>query len=257
MISKLIKITFAVSLIIINPEYYSIAEDTVPDENKNADDTASVQQAFDRDRELLKQLMAQSQQRLPDPEVKDLEFEVGDNPIEGSSSAKLIMVQFSDYSCSHCALYTKETYPEILKNYINTGKLRYVVIDYPLPDNLPAVRASEAAHCASDQGKFWEMHEEIYYEQASLDDVNSIASSINLDMKSFKACMESKKYEAVVNGNIELATKLAIPSVPGFIIARIDPENPRKVKGISYIRGAKPFEYFQTEIDKVLAGSAK
>ena len=251
---KLIKMTIAVFLIIFSLQCNTFAEETVPDENKKDNNSTSVQEAFDRDRELLKQLMVQSQQRLPDPGIKDLEFEIANNPIEGSSSAKLIMVQFSDYSCSHCALFTKETYPEILKNYINTGKLRYVVIDYPLPENLPAVRASEAAHCASEQGKYWEMHEEIYYEQASLDDINYMASLVNLDMKSFNACMESKKYEAVVNENIELGTKLKIPSVPNFIITRIDPEKPGKVKGISYIRGAKSYEYFQQEIDKALSG---
>ena len=253
MYSKLVKLVITIFLIIFSLQYYTPAEETAPDQNNKTNGLTVEQEAVNRDRELLKKLMLQSQQRLPDPEVKDMEFEVGDNPIEGSTSAKLIIVQFSDYSCPHCARYVKEIYPEVLKKYISTGKLRYVVVDFPLPGDLPATRAAEAAHCASDQGKFWEMHEEIMYDQESLDDVNSMAASVNLDMDKFKECMESKKYAALVNDNISLGTKLKIPSVPGFIIGKVDPANPKKVKGISYIRGAKPFAYFQQEIDKALA----
>lgn len=249
--SKYVRWTVAIFLIIFGLQYNIFAEDSASDKNKETDDSNSVQEAINRDKELLNKLMMQT--RTPDPEVKDVEFEIGDNPIEGSSSARLIMVQFSDYTCHHCALYTKETYPEILKNYVNTGKLRYVVIDYPLPDNLPAVKAAEAVHCASEQGKFQELHEEVMLEQESLDDINSVASFINLDMDKFKECMESRKYAGMVDENIALGTKLEIPSVPNFIIAEIDPEDHKKVKGISYIRGAKPYAYFQQEIDKALA----
>lgn len=251
MCRKIVKLTVTLLLIMLSLQYYTTAEDSESGETKKTIDSKSVQEAVNRDMELLNKLMMQT--RSPDPEVKDIEFEIGDNNIEGSSSARLIMVQFSDYTCHHCALYTKETYPDILNSYVNTGKLRYVVIDYPLPGNLPAIRGAEAVHCASEQGKFQEMHEEIMRDQESLDDLNSIASFVDLDMDKFNECMESRKYEPVVNENIELGIKLKIPSVPNFIIAKIDPENPAKVSGISYIRGAKSFDYFKGEIDKALA----
>ena len=250
---KSLKLVVAIFLIILSLQYNSIAEDIESDEGKKTDDSASVQNAINKDSELLNKLMAQSQYITPDPEIKDVEFDIGGNEIEGSSSAKLIMVQFSDYTCSHCALYTMETYPEILKNYVDTGKLSYVIVDYPLPGNIPATSAAEAVHCASDQGKFREMHEIIMSQRESLGDLNPLASFIDLDMGKFKACMESKKYEAAVNKNIELGMSLKIPSVPNFIIARVDPKNPEKVKGITYIRGAKPYAYFKQEIDKALA----
>ncbi len=257
MCSKFVKLSLAMLLIMFSLQYYSFAEDAAPDGNLKTGDSASVQEAINKDSELLKQLMAQNQQRPPDPEIKGVEFEVGDNEIEGSDSARLIMVQFSDYTCYHCGLYTKKTYPEILKNYVNTGKMRYVVVDYPLPGDTPATRAAEAVHCASEQDKFREMHEVIMYQQESIDDIDSLASFVDLDMDKFKACMESKKYEDVVNENIGIGIKLEIPSVPNFIIARIDKENPKKVRGITYIRGAKPYTYFQQEIDKALAGLEK
>ena len=253
MCSKLVKSAIALFLLMFSLQCSTLGEDAVPGEIKKTDDSASLQEAINKDSELLKKLMAQSQHRTPDPEIKGVEFEIGDNEIEGSSSARLIMVQFSDYTCHHCSLYTKDTYPEILKNYVDTGKLRYVIVDYPLPGNIPATAAAEAVHCASDQGKFRDMHEIIMSQQESLNDLNSLASFIDLDMDKFKSCMESKKYEAVVNENIEIGVNLKIPSVPNFIIARVDPENPAKVTGISYIRGAKPYAYFKHEIDSALA----
>ena len=255
MCAKLVKSAIALMLIIFSLQYIALAEEASTDKNKKTDELTVEQEAAKRDSELIQKLMLQSQQtRSPDPEVKDVEFDVGNNPILGSDTARLIIVQFSDYSCPHCALFTKETYPEIVKNYIDTGKVRYVIVDYPLPGDTPATRAAEAAHCASDQGKFWEMHEEIMDEQQQLLDINNLAASIHLEMGKFRECMESRKYSGLVNENIALGSKLEIPSVPNFIIAEIDPEDHKKVKGISYIRGAKPYAYFQQEIDRALAG---
>lgn len=234
------------------------AEGQTSDKKNNIEENSAVQDAINKDRELINQLMLQNQPpTAPDPIVKDMEIEIGGNQVMGLETARLIMVQFSDYSCSHCAFHTKETLPDIQKHYIDTGKLRYIIIDYPLQSDLHSVAASEAAHCASDQGKFWEMHEEIMFNQTKIADINSIASSINLDMPDFKVCMEIKKYADTVIKNITLADKLRIPTVPGFILGVIDPTNPEKVKGITYIRGAKPFAIFQEAIEKALADLKK
>jgi predicted DsbA family dithiol-disulfide isomerase len=90
-----------------------------------------------------------------------------------------------------------------------------------------------------------------------INDLNSIASSLGLDMKKFKSCMETKKYSNKVASNISLSNKLNIFAAPGFVIASSDPGNPQKVKGIDFIPGAMPFAHFQKEIDQALAGLAK
>ncbi len=234
------------------------AEEQVSQDKNDGVESSSVQEAINRDRELINKLMPQNQPpRQPDPIVKDVEFEIMGNQVMGSETARLIIVQFSDYSCSHCAFFTKVILPDIQKNYIDTGKLRFTVIDYPFPGNLPAVTAAEAAHCASDQGKFWEMHEEIMFDQEKIEDIYGIASVINLNMPDFRVCMEIKKYADTVIKNITLADKLAIPTVPGFIIGRVDSDNPQKVKGISFIRGAKPYDIFKEAIEKALVDLAK
>ena len=91
--------------------------------------------------------------------IKDVEFDIGDNPVLGSESAKLIMVEFTDYQCPFCGRYTRETFPQLKERYIDKGMLRYAVIDQPLPIHPEAAKAAEASHCAEDQGKFWEIHE--------------------------------------------------------------------------------------------------
>ncbi|NLD39587.1 MAG: thioredoxin domain-containing protein [Desulfatiglans sp.] len=230
------------------------AAEQATEKKKNGMESSSVQEAINKDKEMINMIMQQNQPpRQPDPIVKDVEFDIAGNQVMGSNKARLIIVQFSDYSCSHCSFHTRETLPDIQKHFIDTGKLRYVVIDYPLLSDLPSVTASEAAHCASDQGKFWEMHEELMFNQTKMADIKGIASSINLDMPDFRVCMEIKKHADTVTKNVALADKLRIPSVPGFILGKVDPENPEKVKGATYIRGAKPFAIFQDAIEKTLA----
>ena len=189
--------------------------------------------------------------------VRDVEFELGDNPEKGSESAPLVIVEFSDYQCSFCARHLKETYPEIYKKYIKTGKLRYALIDNPLPFHNMASEAAEAAHCADEQGRFWEMHDKMMSDPESVNDLNALASSLDLDMQKFESCMDEKKYVGKVASNLSLAKKLNILAAPGFVIAASNPDNPQKVKGISFILGALPFTQFQKEIDQALAGFSK
>jgi protein-disulfide isomerase len=255
---RLVRVAAAIFLIVSGVTPAVFAEEQASKNKNDGVESSSEQEAINRDRELINKLMSQNQPpRQPDPIVKDVELDIGDNQVMGKDTTRLIMVQFSDYSCSHCAFFTKEILPEIQKNYIDTGKLRFVVIDYPILGNISATRAAEAAHCASDQGKFWEMHEEIMFDQAKIEDINGIASSVNLDMSDFKVCMEIKKYADAVIKNVALADKIGIPTVPGFILGVIDPGNPEKVKGISFIRGAKPFTVFQEEIEKALVELAR
>jgi protein-disulfide isomerase len=120
-----------------------------------------------------------------------------------------------------------------------------------------AVRTAEAAHCADEQGRFWEMHDKMMSDPESVNDLNAIASSLDLDMQKFGSCMDEKKYAGKVDSNLSLAKKLNILAAPGFVIAASNPDNPQKVKGIFFILGAVPFAQFQKEIDQALAGLSK
>jgi protein-disulfide isomerase len=106
------------------------------------------QKALQEDIKLIKDLLTQGNKPLqkpppPQANVRDVVFELGNNPGKGSESASLVIVEFSDYQCSFCAKHVKETFPEIYKKYIKTGKLRYVIFDNPLPFHNMASKAAE------------------------------------------------------------------------------------------------------------------
>ena len=135
---------------------------------------------------------------------------------------------------------------------IDKGKIRYTTIDQPLPIHPEAAKAAEASHCAEDQGKFWEIHEEMMAKQDNMKDLSSYAKTLALNIGQFEDCLNSGKYRDTVRKDIELANKLGVNGVPGFIIGTVDKNDPRKVTGISMIRGAMPFGNFQQEIDLAL-----
>lgn len=260
--NKLRKFVLAMLLLIFSGQHVVFAQEAMTDLKKEIEELKQGQKAMRMELKIIKNILLQGQRpaQRPDPpkiNVRDVEFELGNNPIKGNDSAPLIIVEFTDYQCNFCARHTKETYPEIYKEYINTGKLRYAIIDNPLPFHKMAPKAAEAAHCANEQGNFWKMHDKMMFNPETVNDLNALASSLDLDMPEFESCMDEKKYADKVASNISLAKKLNILSVPGFVIASSDPDDPQKVKGISYIRGAMPFTQFQQEIDQALTSLSK
>ena len=147
----------------------------------------------------------------------------------------------------------RDTYPQIDKEYIKTGKVRYALLDLPLERiHKLAFKASEATYCAKDQGKYWEMHSRIFENQKKLEPWSGHAEALGLDVATFNSCMESSKHAAAIRADMKEASKVGITGTPGFVLARTDPKDPTKVTGISFLRGAQPFAAFKTAIDKEL-----
>ncbi len=94
--------------------------------------------------------------------------EIGKSPVLGDKNAKVTIIEFSDYECPFCGRHYQQTYPQIKKNYIDTGKVKMSFKDFPLSFHQSAQKAAEAARCAGDQGKYWEMHDKLYSNQESL-----------------------------------------------------------------------------------------
>lgn len=87
--------------------------------------------------------------------------------IRGDINAPVIIVEYSDFQCPFCRMFFSQTLPDLLKTYVDTGKARLVYRQFPLFSIHPmAEKSAEATECASDQGKFWEMHDAIFTEQA-------------------------------------------------------------------------------------------
>jgi protein-disulfide isomerase len=117
-----------------------------------------------------------------------------------------------------------------------------------------AFKAAEASQCAREQGKFWEIHDSMMADQKTLDAPESYAESIHLDVAQFKTCMNSDKYADAIRRDMALAAKLGVSGTPSFLLARADPDNPSKVKGLQLLRGARPFAAFKQVLDQVLKG---
>ena len=117
-----------------------------------------------------------------------------------------------------------------------------------------AFDAAKAVRCAGDQGKFWEMHERLFANQQTLDQWNTHAEALGLKVPEFEQCMKSDKHDEAIRADSKEAQKAGLSGTPSFLLAVTDPKDPKKVKGVTHIIGAQPFERFKSEIEKALSG---
>jgi protein-disulfide isomerase len=184
------------------------------------------------------------------------EIGIGERPILGSDSAKLIMVQFSNYQCSFCGQYVREAFPAIKEQYIDTGKIRYALVDYPFEHFRYSEKAAQAVRCGGDQGKYWEIHDLMMRNQDLLYDLDYFAETLGLDVVEFRSCLDTEKYRDAVKKDIDLSLELKVSGVPTFFIGIItDPENPQTFQFFSKFSGAWPFEYYQQYLDAAIAAN--
>ncbi len=118
-----------------------------------------------------------------------------------------------------------------------------------------AFKAAEATHCAEEQGKFWEMHDRLFANQRALEPWSGHAEALGLDVTKFDECMSTERTAAGIRKDMAEATKAGATGTPSFVLGTTDPNDPTKVKGLSFIRGAQPFANFKSVIDKALGDS--
>jgi len=175
-------------------------------------------------------------------------------PHQRSTSAHVIVIDFSDLQCMLCDRFVKATEPQINSTYVQTDKVAIVFEHLPNRgfDSLPAALA---AQCTNEQGKFWEYHNLLYKNQgpidsgwASKDNLKKFASQIpGLDIQKFNSCFESQKYKPLIENNLALAHSEGFTQTPSFIIVKSDGSDPQQ------LLGPQPFPEFKALIDKELA----
>jgi len=137
---------------------------------------------------------------------------------------------------------------------VETGKIRYALLDLPLESiHKQAFKASEATHCAGDQGKYWEMHHRLFENQRALEPWSGHAEAVGLDVGQFDQCMESGKHSKAIRAAMKEASKVGITGTPGFVIGVTDQTDPNKVKGLTFLRGAQAFPAFKAQLDQALS----
>lgn len=213
------------------------------------------QEAIHKDLEEIKTLL-KSAPRGNQPEAfKPIEVSLEGAPIMGSPVAKVTLVEFTDYQCPFCARHFKNTSPQIIKDYVDQGKVRYAQREFPLTNIHPqAAKASEAALCAGEQGKYWEMHDVLFSDQKKLAEADLVAhaDALGLSKNHFLPCLQSGKFAKRVEQDLAFGAKAGIRGTPSFLIGLTDPENLDKFTATQYIRGAQAYTAFQAAIDKLL-----
>ncbi len=171
------------------------------------------------------------------PKVEVVE---GDAPGIGPKNAPIRVVEFTDYQCPFCGK-ARDAVNQILKEY--KGKVRYVIKDFPLSFHKDAFKAHEAAHCAGDQDKYWEMNKKLFGNQREIQeaDLKKYAGEIKLEMKKFEECLSSGKYASLVQKSLQEGQSVGVSGTPAFFI------NGRMISG------ARPFESFKEIIDDELS----
>jgi protein-disulfide isomerase len=180
---------------------------------------------------------------------------VGASPYQGKANATITLIEYSDYQCPYCARHYRDSMPTLVEEYIDTGKLKYVMRENPLMSIHPnAMNASMAALCANDQGKYWEMHNIMFDNQRelSVDNLKVYAGDIGLDTAGFNDCLDSKKYRKQVNGDLASGAKLGVRGTPAFALGLTDKDDPDKANMTVLLKGARPLASFKQELEKLL-----
>ena len=205
--------------------------------------------------DLTNKLIRPRPNRMAAQDFDAVALSVADHPFKGQADAPLTLVEYSDYQCPFCRRHAGSTLGELVKSYVDPGNLKYVMKEFPISSIHPeAQKASEAALCAMDQGKYWEMHDVLFANQRQLQIENLLAFGKNLGLEeaTYKDCLESGKYEEWVKADFAEGSKLGIRGTPTFLLGVTDPEDPTRFTATKILRGALPFASFKEAIDGML-----
>ncbi len=196
-------------------------------------------------------------EQLPSANAR-AEVDIDDDAILGEKDAPVTIIEFSDYQCPFCRKFWTETFPLIKKEYIDTGKARFVYRDFPLDSIHPAATpAAIAAECVREKGKdaaYWKMHNKIFSEGNILDSgsengpVTKTAQFGNAELKKWakdigydiSGCLDSNKYANEVQGDLTDGSSAGVQGTPAFFING------------KILSGAQPFAAFKQAIDAEL-----
>jgi len=177
----------------------------------------------------------------PSPSV-DMKALLDDDPVLGDKDAPVTIIEWSDYECPFCGRFYQQTLPSIKDEYIKTGKVKLVYRDFPLSFHPNAQKAAEAAECAGEQKKYWEMHDLLFENgvQGGVTGFKQYAKQLGLNTGEFNECLDSGKMASEVQKDMADGTAAGIQGTPGFIING------------KLVSGAQPFAVFKQVIDAEL-----
>jgi protein-disulfide isomerase len=170
-------------------------------------------------------------------------------PATGSERAPITLIEFSDFQCSFCWRFWKDTLPLLKDKYIQTGKVRFFYHHFAIFGK-PSTLAAQASECAHEQGKFWAYHDKLFSQTrvplAFTDAMVKIyARELTLESKTFNQCVNAQKYAARVEAESAMSALLGIRGTPAFFLNQ------------QFLAGAQPFEVFEAAIESELGKAGK
>jgi len=207
--------------------------------------------------EVLKQLLERtgSLRDNREPPFQEVLVKIDGAPFDGRSNAKVTIVEFSDYQCPFCARYAHETFPLIDRDYIRTGRVKYVFRDFPIESIHPqAFKAHEAVHCAQEQGERRGMHEKVFSNQRAVSgaDLTAYAQALGLDGAGFEKCLAGGLPSVKIRRGLAEGQESGVRGTPTFFLGLTESDG-SKVKAVRRIVGAQPYSVFKAAIEELLS----
>lgn len=205
----------------------------------------------ERERQLLLESIRQTQAPARD---LDIELDTSHASALGSPAAPLVMIELADYQCGFCRRHLQMVMPHLIRDYVDTNRLRYLFLEFPVEQRHPqALAAASAARCAGEQGRYWEMRQQLYSHPLELDTsgFRLRADALGLDRARFDGCIDSVRYEPLIRASMAQGVELMARGTPTFFLGW-PVAGEKRVHLIRRIDGAQPYELFQREIDRLL-----
>jgi len=219
---------------------------------KEIQDLKAGQQKIQADLEAIKKAV---EPRKPDT-FNATEIDLSGAPVLGKDDAPLTLVEFTDYQCPFCSRHYRDTFPKIVQDFVDTGKVRYILREFPLVSiHSAASKASEAALCAGEQGKYWAMHQKIFenQRQIQIDNLKAHGENIGLDAGKLAECLDSGKFTERVKSDTSQGQKFGVRGTPSFFLGKTG-EDSSKFTATERLVGAQPYDKFKAAIDALLGG---
>jgi protein-disulfide isomerase len=185
--------------------------------------------------------------------LKGPKISLGDAPSKKEGTPKVILIEVSDFQCPYCGASAREVLPQVYEKFVQTGKVEIAFVHLPLQMHSQAFKAAEAAACAGDQKKFWDMHNLLFEHQGELAPTQfpEYAKELDLDVPAFEACLASGKHDPAIRDNVRLAHFVGITATPGYVLGRRVPGGD-KVQVLEVVEGALPYEELEKKLNALL-----
>lgn len=168
----------------------------------------------------------------------------------GNPNAPLQVLEFADFECPACGNFATITEPDVRKRLVESGQISIRFLDFPLPGHPNTWEASNAAACANEQGKFWDMHDQIFANQDRWNgqattrpkgELKNLAEASGLDVSKWESCYDDRKYNLNVVANQKEGERRLVSQTPSFII------------GGKLLPGSLSYDSFKAYVDTALA----